>query len=155
MVATRSRFSRRIDSTALEAALPDSGPTGADKTGAGIYDTGLRSVACLQPHSRLTGRSPPRPLERVFPISELAAGRFTVKPPFDRDPVTIHSAVPGARFPLECFQIGYASLAETSTGKQADFDLRLIQPASMRGRVVDCEAIPDQVARDLAVEVGQ
>ena len=58
VVATRSRFPRRIGSTTLEAALPGSGPTGADKTVAGIYDTGLRSLACLQPQSRLTGRSP-------------------------------------------------------------------------------------------------
>jgi hypothetical protein len=52
---------------------------------------------------------------------------------------------------LECLQIGYASFAETLTGKQADFDLGLIQPASMRGRVVYCEAIPDPVSRSLAV----
>ena len=72
---------------------------------------------------------------------------FTVKPPVNRDPVTIHPAVPGARFRLECLQMGYASFAEALTGKQADFDLRLIQPASMGGRVVACEAIPDPVAR--------
>ena len=83
------------------------------------------------------------------------AGRFAVEAPVNSDLVTIHVGVPGARFRLECLQIGYASFAKALTSKQADFDLRLIQPASMRGRVVDCEAIPDPVSRRLAVVVGQ
>ena len=91
----------------------------------------------------------------VFLITELATGRFAIEAPIDSDLVTVHPAVPGARFSLECLQIGYPSFAETLTTKQADFDLRLIQPASMRGRVVDCEALPDPVSRRLAVIVGQ
>lgn len=56
---------------------------------------------------------------------------------------------------VSLLQSGYASFAETLTGKQADFDLRLIQPASTSGGVVACEASPDPVSRRLAVVVGQ
>jgi hypothetical protein len=91
----------------------------------------------------------------VFLITELAAGRFAVKSPVDSDLLAIHPAIPGARFPLQRLQIGYTSFAETLAGQQADLDLRLIQPASMSGRVVDGEAIPDPVSRRLAVVVGQ
>jgi hypothetical protein len=56
---------------------------------------------------------------------------------------------------LQHLQIGDASFAEALTGQQSDFDFRLIEPASMRGRVVDREALPDPVSRRLAVVVGQ
>ena len=91
----------------------------------------------------------------VFLVAKLAAGRFAVKLPVDSDPVTIHPAVPRTSFPLERAQMGYASFAEALTSKQADFNLRLIEPASMRGRVVEREAIPDPVPGRLAVVIGQ
>ena len=69
-----------------------------------------------------------------------------------RDPVTIHPAVPGAGFSLQRLQIGDATFAEALT---TDFDFRLIEPASIRGRVVDREAVPDPVSRRLPVVVGQ
>jgi hypothetical protein len=69
----------------------------------------------------------------VFLVAKLAAGRFAVKLPVDSGPVTIYPAVPRTSFPSERARIGYASLAEALTSKQADFNLRLIEPASMRG----------------------
>ena len=91
----------------------------------------------------------------VFLVAEFAARRFAVKLPVDSDPVTIHPAVPRTSFTLQRAQIGYASFAEALTSEQTDFDFRLIEPASMRGRVVDREALPDPVAGGLAVVVGQ
>jgi hypothetical protein len=60
--------------------------------------------------------------------------RFAVKPPVDCDPATIHPAVPGAGFLLQRLQIGDAFFAEAWTGEQTDFDFRLMEPPSMRGR---------------------
>ena len=73
----------------------------------------------------------------MFLIAELSARRFAVKLPVDSDLVTIHPAVPGAGFALQRLQIGDAPFAEALTGEQTDFDLGLIEPASMSGCVVD------------------
>lgn len=91
----------------------------------------------------------------MFLIAELSACGFAVKLPVNSELVTIDPAVPGAGFALQRLQIGDASFAEALTGEQTDLDLGLIEPASMRGCVVDCEAIPDPVSRRLAVVVGQ
>ena len=56
---------------------------------------------------------------------------------------------------MQHLQIGDASFAEALTGEQTDFDLGLIEPASVRGCVMEREAIPDPVSRRLAVIVGQ
>jgi hypothetical protein len=45
----------------------------------------------------------------------------------------IDTAVPRAALTAEGLQIWDASEPEALTGKQADFDFRLIQPASMGG----------------------
>src|SRR5947209_1072068 len=55
----------------------------------------------------------------------------------------IHAAVPGfCLLPQGC-ETGDAATAETLPREDPDFDLRLIKPASVSGRVMDGEAIPD------------
>ena len=88
-------------------------------------------------------------------ITELPARGLAVKLLVDCDPVAIHPAVPRARFTLQRLQIGDASFAEALAGEHTDFDLGLIEPASMRGCVVDREAVPNPVAGGFAIVVRQ
>ena len=60
-------------------------------------------------------------------------------------------AVPCTRFALECRQIRDAAPAETLSRDQSDFDLRLVEPASVCGHVVHGETVPDFIA-DLLTE---
>jgi len=94
-------------------------------------------------------------VESVFLIAEFATCVLGSNRPVDCARVTIHTAGPGAGFSLQRLQFGDASFAEALTGEQTDFDFRLIEPASMRGRVVDRQALPDPVSRRLAAVVGQ
>ena len=83
-------------------------------------------------------------------ITKLAARSFAVEPPVDSYPVAIHPAVPRVRFALQRLQIGDASFADALTGEQTDFDLGLMEPASMRGCVMDRETVPNPVAGSFA-----
>jgi len=84
---------------------------------------------------------------------ELAASSPAVEFPIDFDAVPIHAAVPGAALLAQCLEIGDSSLAQALPRKEADFDLRLIEPASVGGREMNPEAIPDLFA-DLLIEVS-
>ena len=65
------------------------------------------------------------------------------------------STIPGAGLAAQGLPMRDAPLTQALPGKQADFYLRLVEPTSMPGRVMDSEPIPELVARLLAVEVGQ
>ena len=82
-------------------------------------------------------------------------GSFAVKLPVDLDAVAIHPSIPGSGFPAQRLQVGYSSGSQTLTGEDPDFDLRLIEPTSMGGRVVNGKPIPDLAAELGAVEVRQ
>lgn len=72
-----------------------------------------------------------RPRERVACITKLFARGFPVELPIDE----CASAV----LPAERRQIGDSSLAEALSGEEADLDFRLVEPASVFGRVVHGE----------------
>src|SRR5215467_4161481 len=76
-------------------------------------------------------------------IAKLLACRFTIKFPSDLDPISVHSAVPCPGLCREDLQAGDSALPQTLTRKHPDFDLRLIQPTAVDGRVMDREPIPD------------
>ena len=69
--------------------------------------------------------------ERVLFVTKLAASSFAIELPRDLDAITIHPAIPGLRFPAESLQVGNSSLPQTLPREDPDFDLRLIEPASM------------------------
>ena len=76
-------------------------------------------------------------------VAELATGGSTVELPVDLDTVAVHAAVPGFCLLPQSFEAGDASTTETLPREDPDFDLRLIKPTSVSGRVMDGEAIPD------------
>src|ERR1035441_9762409 len=84
-----------------------------------------------------------RPPERVFLVAELAASGFPVEGPVDFDSITVHAAVPGATLTPQSFSIRDPSGAEALTREQPDFDFRSIEPASVLGRVMHRETVPD------------
>ncbi len=67
----------------------------------------------------------------------------------------IDVAVPGAGLPSQDAQGWNSALAQALPGKQADLDFRLIQPASMLGRVMDREAVPDRTASLFSEIIGE
>ena len=67
----------------------------------------------------------------------------------------IDLAVPSAGLASLDAQGGISALAQALPGKQADLDLRLIQPTPVLGRVMDREAIPDRAAHLLSEIVGE
>lgn len=93
--------------------------------------------------------------ERSPFIAELAPGGSAVKSPVDSDPGTVQAAIPRPRFPFQFRQIGDLPFAEALSREQSDFNLSLIEPATVCGRVVHSEAVPDLVAELLAEQVGQ
>ena len=86
---------------------------------------------------------------------ERLPGLLARKLPVDLCPLAVGLAVPDPRFPLQCAQIWYAPLAEALPGIQAQFDLRLIQPASVFRGVVHRKPVPKVSALLLAKGVDQ
>ena len=76
-------------------------------------------------------------------ITELATGGSTVEFPVDLDTVAVHVAVPGFCLLPQGFEVGDASIIEILPREDSDFDLRLIKPASVSGRVMDGKTISD------------
>ena len=60
--------------------------------------------------------------------------------------MAVYCAIPGADFSGERLQLRNAPYTEALSRRQADFDLGLVEPASMSGRVVHGEPIPDFAA---------
>src|SRR4051794_22818709 len=70
--------------------------------------------------------------------------------PVDLESLSIDRAIPGGGIGAQSRQGWETPRAEALTGEDANFDLRLIEPAGMFGRVVDGEATPDCVGFDWA-----
>jgi hypothetical protein len=92
----------------------------------------------------------------MFPfITELATGGSTVEFPVDLDTVAVHAAVPGFCLLPQGFETWDASTTETLPREYPDFDLRLIKPACMSGRVMDGKAISDFCGHFRAEDIRQ
>src|SRR5215831_3765985 len=76
-------------------------------------------------------------------VAEFATGGFTIELPGDLDPIMIHASIPSLGFPPQRLEVGDASLPQTLPREDPDFDLRLIEPATVSGGVMDREAAPD------------
>jgi hypothetical protein len=83
------------------------------------------------------------PLERVPFVAEFTSGSLAVKLPFDFDAITVHSPVPGPRFPAQNLETRDSPATQALPREHPDFNLCLIEPTSMSWRVVDGEAVPD------------
>jgi hypothetical protein len=64
------------------------------------------------------------------------AGLLAGERPVDLDPPAVGLTVPDPRFPLQGAQIRYPPLAQTLPGVEAEFDLRLVQPASVLSAII-------------------
>src|SRR3970040_275712 len=87
-----------------------------------------------------------RPLGFVL-VLELLPRLLTIKLPVDRDAFPIHSPVPGASFCSQKPNISDPALPQALPAKQADLQLRLVQPTSMHRCVVNGELIPQGSTR--------
>jgi hypothetical protein len=92
--------------------------------------------------------------EVALPVAELAAGRFAIELPVDLDAISIHSRIPGSRFPAQGPEIGDPPVAETLPSEQADFDFRLVEPTAVLRRVMDGETISDFAGHFRPIEIG-
>lgn len=84
-------------------------------------------------------------------VAELLACFCACEPPVDGDAVAVHLAVPGLGFPSKLAERRDSASAQTLAAEQADLDLRLVEPASVFGRVMHGEPVP-QPAADLFSE---
>ncbi len=66
----------------------------------------------------------------------------------------VDAAIPGVSFPPQRVEVGDSSFAETLPGEDTDFDFRLVEPASMLGRVVNAESAPNFFAANLRARAG-
>ena len=90
------------------------------------------------------------PRDVVSFVAELLACLSAGKPPVDSDPITVHSPAPGSGFPPQVAERRDSSRTQALPGEEADFDLCLIEPASVCRRVVDGEPVPQPASRLLA-----
>jgi hypothetical protein len=72
-----------------------------------------------------------------------SASGLAVELSHDLDSTPVHSSVPEFRFLSYSFEVRITSIPKTLPREDPDFDLRLIQPAAVTGRVVDAEVTPD------------
>jgi len=111
----------------------------------------IRSASIKLLHGQQVVRIPANPVtrlalgprDRVRFVTKLVASSLAIELPGNLDVITIHSAIPGLRFPAQSLEIGDSSLAQTWPREDPDFDLRLIKPTSMGRRVMDGEAAPN------------
>jgi hypothetical protein len=96
-----------------------------------------------------------RPRETFSLIAEFTTSGSAVEFPVDRDAVTVHPPVPSFGLSAQPLQIGDSPTTQALPREDADFDLRLIEPAAVSGRVMDGEAIPDFCSHFRAEDGGQ
>jgi hypothetical protein len=85
-----------------------------------------------------------------FPSSVLAG-----EVPFDGSAVAVKATVPSLDFVLQSGQMADSAFSQALTAEQADFDLGLVEPTAMLGRVMDSEAVPQQAAQFLAISLHE
>lgn len=81
----------------------------------------------------------PRPRKRVM---HFAARLFSGEGTPDGDTVTICASIPGFGLTAQRGDLPDPSPSHTLGAEKADFNLSLVQPASVRGSAVHGEAIP-------------
>ena len=96
-----------------------------------------------------------RPRETFSLIAEFTTRGSAVEFPVDRDAVTVHPPVPSFGLSAQPLQIGDSPTTQALPREDADFDLRLIEPTAVSGRVMDGEAIPDFCSHFRAEDGGQ
>jgi hypothetical protein len=84
------------------------------------------------------------------------SGLLPREPPVDLRPLLVGPTVPSLGFPLQLCQIGNPARAQTlPREQQAEFDFRLIEPASVFWGVVHGEPVPNVSALLVAEVIGQ
>ena len=77
---------------------------------------------------------------------EFPTGLFPCEVPFDGGVVAIEATAPGEYFATEGGDVRNSPSAQALTAKQTHFDLGLVEPTAMLGRVMDSEAVPQHAA---------
>ena len=75
-------------------------------------------------------------------VAELTTSGSAVELPVDLDTVAIHPPVPGFRLLAQSLEIGNSPTPQALPREDPDFDLRLIEPTSVGGRVMDGGGAP-------------
>lgn len=96
-----------------------------------------------------------RPLKRVLFITEFEARRSAIEFPIDLLPDPVHPAVPLLSLSAKRLEIRNSSRSQALSCEQADFNLRLIEPASMLGCVMDSKPVPNLSSDFFAEDIGQ
>src|ERR1700675_4363448 len=95
------------------------------------------------------------PPEIVTVVTELGTRLLASELPIDFDAVPVGPAVPGSRFPLQDGQTRDSASSQALSREQADLDLSLVKPASVRRSVVYRKAVPKVAAFLLTEVVGE
>src|SRR3989475_5620245 len=103
---------------------------------------------CIQVRSRSAV------VARRFVLEHLS-GLLPREPPVDLRPALVGPTIPSLGLPLQLSQIRNPAFTQTLTRVQAEFDFRLIEPASVFGGVVHGEPVPNVSALLLAEVIGQ
>ena len=80
---------------------------------------------------------------------------FSGELPVDRDVIAIHASIPGFGLAAQHHDVPDPTFPQALAAEQADFDLGLIEPASMPGRAMHRESFPEPSARFFAKSVYQ
>src|SRR5689334_742171 len=96
-----------------------------------------------------------RPLRKVLRIAKLAARSPTVEAPVGAGAGAIDAAIPGAGFAAPGGEVRDSAAAQALAREQTDFELRLVEPTAVEGRVVHGKALPQLAAGLRAIAVGQ
>ncbi len=92
----------------------------------------------------------------MFPfIAEFSPCLFSVELPLDLGAVAVGVAIPGADSLVEGLQVWNTPCAQALSLKHTDLYSGLVKPASMPGRIVNGEPVPDFAASFWAKQVGQ
>ena len=67
---------------------------------------------------------------------------FAREVPLDGGSVAVGAAVPRPHLVLQCGQVTNSAFTQALAAEHADFDLGLVEPTAVLGRVMDCEAVP-------------
>ena len=86
---------------------------------------------------------------------EFLPRQFAGKVPFDSGAVAVDAALPSLNFSAQCRQGSDSAPSQALPTEQTHFDLRLIEPTAVLGRVMNGEALPQQAAQLFSVALRE
>src|SRR5271165_369288 len=86
---------------------------------------------------------------------QFPTGLFACELPVDGGAVAVDAALPSMNFAAQRRQVTDSALSQTLAAEQAHFDLGLVKPTAVPGRVMRREAVPQQGSQLFAIPVHQ